>query len=78
MSARKRGRGFRMIFPLEDLVKYKGSIYEITVAASRRAFQLAKLNDPLIEENDYKVVSLAAKQLFTNEVHYRIESKPRQ
>ena len=36
-----------MIFPLEELVKFKGSIYEITAAASRRAFQLAKIKDPI-------------------------------
>ena len=60
-----------MIFPLEDLSKYKGGMYAITVAASRRAYQLAKLakyNDSLVqeelEENDGKVVSLAARQLF--------------
>ncbi len=64
-----------MIFPLEELVKYKKSIYEITVASSRRAFQLAKVQDPLIEENDDKVVSLAAKQLFENEVKYQIEDQ---
>ena len=64
-----------MIFPLEDLVKYKGSIYEITSAASRRAYQLAMLKDPEVEEHDGKVVSLAAKQLFSNEVHYRIEQQ---
>ncbi|MBP5358036.1 MAG: DNA-directed RNA polymerase subunit omega [Treponema sp.] len=67
-----------MIFPLENLVKFKGSIYEITVAASRRAYQLAMVKDPLIEENDDKVVSLAARQLFTNEVQYRIEQKNEQ
>ncbi|MBO4319829.1 MAG: DNA-directed RNA polymerase subunit omega [Treponema sp.] len=67
-----------MIFPLENLVKFKGSIYEITVAASRRAYQLAMVKDPLIEENDDKVVSLAARQLFTNEVQYRIEQKSEQ
>ncbi|MBQ3965576.1 MAG: DNA-directed RNA polymerase subunit omega [Treponema sp.] len=67
-----------MIFPLENLVKFKGSIYEITVAASRRAYQLAMVKDPLIEENDDKVVSLAARQLFTKEVQYRIEQKTEQ
>ena len=42
-----------MIFPLEDLSKYKGGMYAITVAASRRAYQLAKLakyNDSLVQE----------------------------
>lgn len=65
-----------MIFPLEDLVKFKDdndNIYEITSAASRRAFQLAMVKDPIVEENDGKVVSLAARQLFTKQVQYRIE-----
>ncbi|HBG65945.1 MAG TPA: DNA-directed RNA polymerase subunit omega [Treponema sp.] len=66
-----------MIFPLEDLVRFKGSIYEITAAASRRAYQLAMLKDPVVEENDGKVVSLAARQLFTNEIQYRIEQQAR-
>ncbi|MBQ0039615.1 MAG: DNA-directed RNA polymerase subunit omega [Treponema sp.] len=71
-----------MIFPLEDMAKFKGGMYGITVAASRRAYQLAKLamyNDPeissVVEENDGKVVSLAARQLFGGEVQYAIENK---
>ena len=63
-----------MIFPLEELVKFKGGMYEITVAASRRAYQLAMIKDPLVDENDGKVVSLAARQLFTGEVLYRIDA----
>ena len=62
-----------MIFPLEQLIKFKDNIYEITCAASRRAYQLSRMNDPVIAENDGKVVSLAAKQLFTDQVQYRIE-----
>ena len=62
-----------MVFPLEELVKYSDNIYEITVAASRRAFQLEKVEDPEIEENDGKVVSLAARQLFDDEVTFKIE-----
>ncbi|MCI7036143.1 MAG: DNA-directed RNA polymerase subunit omega [Treponema sp.] len=71
-----------MIFPLEDLSKYKGGMYAITVAASRRAYQLAKLakyNDSLVqeelEENDGKVVSLAARQLFSGDIKFSIEEK---
>ena len=71
-----------MIFPLEDLAKFKGGMYGITVAASRRAYQLAKLAmydhpevSSIVEENDGKVVSLAARQLFTGEVQYAIENK---
>ena len=62
-----------MVFPLEELVKYSDNIYEVTVAASRRAFQLSKVEDPEIEENDGKVVSLAARQLFDDEVTFKIE-----
>lgn len=64
-----------MVFPLEELVSHNDNIYEITVAASTRAYQLAKVNDPEIEANHDKVVCLAARQLFTNKVHYRIEEK---
>ncbi len=62
-----------MIFPLEELIKFKDNVYEITTAASRRAFQLSMVKDPVIEENDGKVVSLAASQLFKQQVEYRIE-----
>ena len=62
-----------MIFPLEQLIKFKDNIYEITCAASHRAYQLSRMNDPVIAENDGKVVSTAARQLFTEEVQYRIE-----
>lgn len=60
-----------MIFPLEDTVKFTDNIYEATAAASHRAYQLAMIKDPLIEENDGKVVSLAAKQLFGGDVQYK-------
>ncbi|MBE6344971.1 MAG: DNA-directed RNA polymerase subunit omega [Spirochaetaceae bacterium] len=62
-----------MIFPLEQLIKFRDNIYEITCAASRRAFQISMVRDDVIQENQGKVVSVAAKQLFTDEVKYRIE-----
>ncbi|QQO07465.1 DNA-directed RNA polymerase subunit omega [Breznakiella homolactica] len=62
-----------MIFPLEELIEYKGNMYEITCAASRRAYQLSMLKDPEIEANDGKVVSLAARQLFTDAIEFRLE-----
>jgi DNA-directed RNA polymerase subunit omega len=62
-----------MIFPLEQLVEYKGNMYEITSAASRRSYQLSMMNDPEIEENDGKVVSLAARQIFTKAIEFRLE-----
>ena len=64
-----------MIFPLEQLVEFDDNIYEITVAASLRAFQMAKVEYPEIAANQDKVVFAAAKQLFTKRVTYRIEHK---
>lgn len=61
-----------MIFPLEQTVKFTGNIYEATVAASRRAYQLAMIKDPIVDENDGKVVSVAARQLFTGQIQYRM------
>jgi DNA-directed RNA polymerase subunit omega len=63
-----------MIFPLEELVEYDQNMYEITSAASRRSYQLSMLNDPEIEDNDGKVVSLAARQVFTREIEFRLEA----
>ncbi len=57
-----------MVFPLQELVRFEGNIYEITCAASRRAYQLSMVKDASIEENDGKVVSLAARQLFDKQV----------
>jgi DNA-directed RNA polymerase subunit omega len=61
-----------MIFPLEELIQYNENMYEITSAASRRAYQLSMLKDPDIEDFDGKVVSLAARQVFTKEVLFRL------
>lgn len=62
-----------MIFPLEQLIKFQDNIYEITCAASRRAYQLSRIDDESVRENDDKVVPTAARQLFTDEVKYRLE-----
>jgi DNA-directed RNA polymerase subunit omega len=62
-----------MIFPLEQLIEYNKNMYEITCAASRRAFQLSMIRDPEVEKNDGKVVSLAARQIFTKRVAFRLE-----
>ena len=62
-----------MIFPLEELIKYDQNMYEITTAASRRSYQLSMLRDPEIEEYNGKVVSLAARQIFTQEIEFRLE-----
>ncbi|MDR2943292.1 MAG: DNA-directed RNA polymerase subunit omega [Treponema sp.] len=64
-----------MVFPLKNLIEYDGNMYEITTATSRRSYQLSMLKDPEIEDNDGKVVSLAARQIFTQEVEFRIEDE---
>ena len=64
-----------MIFPLKDLIEYCENMYEITTAASRRSYQLSMLKDPEIEDNDGKVVSLAARQIFTQEVEFRLDAQ---
>ncbi|MDR0684607.1 MAG: DNA-directed RNA polymerase subunit omega [Spirochaetaceae bacterium] len=61
-----------MIFPLEELIKYQSNMYEITSASARRSYQLSRLNGPEVEENDGKVVSLAARQVFTGRVKFRL------
>jgi len=68
-----------MIFPLEELIEYDKNMYEITAASSRRSYQLSMLyaasddqTKPWIDDNDGKVVSLAARQVFTNEIDFRM------
>ncbi|MDR2738752.1 MAG: DNA-directed RNA polymerase subunit omega [Treponema sp.] len=62
-----------MIFPLEELIEYDGNMYEITSASSRRSHQLSMLKDPDIEDNEGKVVSLAARQVFTRQIEFHLE-----
>lgn len=64
-----------LIFPLRELIEYGQNMYEITTAASRRSYQLSMLKDPEIEDNDGKVVSLAARQVFTEEVEFRLNAE---
>jgi len=68
-----------MIFPLEELIKYVDNMYEITAASSRRSYQLSMLygaEDDVVkysvDENDGKVVSLAARQVFSGDIDFRL------
>jgi DNA-directed RNA polymerase subunit omega len=64
-----------MIFPIRELIEYKKNMYEITVAASQRSFQLSMLlDDEAKEDYDGKMVALAARQVFTEEVEFRLEA----
>ena len=66
---------YSMIFPLRELIEYKKNMYEITSAASRRSFQLSMLLDSETKEDyDGKMVALAARQVFTEEVEFRLEA----
>jgi DNA-directed RNA polymerase subunit omega len=62
-----------MIFPIEELIEYRKNMYEITAAASRRAYQLSMLKDATIEEHEGKVISLAARQVFTAQIGFHLE-----
>jgi DNA-directed RNA polymerase subunit omega len=64
-----------MIFPLEELIEYDKNMYEITSAASRRSYQLSMLKDPEVDENDGKMVSLAARQVFTKLIDFRLDTE---
>jgi len=71
-----------MIFPLKELIEHDKNMYEITAASSRRAYQLSMLyavNDDdaryWIDDNDGKVVSLAARQVFFRQVEFRLGSE---
>jgi len=71
-----------MIFPIEELIQYDKNMYEITAAASRRSYQLSMLHAASddqasywIDDNDGKVVSLAARQVFSKEVEFRLEEE---
>jgi DNA-directed RNA polymerase subunit omega len=71
-----------MIFPLEELIGCVDNMYEITAASSRRSYQLSMLyaaNDDEIsywvDDNNGKVVSLAARQVFTKEVQFRLAAE---
>ncbi len=62
-----------MGIPLNSLLDYNGNAYELTVAISKRAYQLAVIKTPDVVENDGKVVALAMNQLFSKEIVYQIE-----
>jgi len=65
-----------MIFPLKELIEYGDNMYEITSAASRRAYQLSSvLEKEEKEDYDGKMVALAALQVFTKEVQFRLEAE---
>jgi DNA-directed RNA polymerase subunit omega len=71
-----------MIFPIEELIEYDKNMYEITAAASHRSYQLSMLYTAdedqaryWIDDNNGKVVSIAARQVFTKEVEFRLDAK---
>ena len=71
-----------MIFPLEELIGYVDNMYEITSASSRRSYQLSILHSAhddqikyWVDDNNGKVVSLAARQIFTKEIEFRLEEE---
>jgi len=61
-----------MIMPLEQLIEYDNNAYELTVAITHRAYQLAVIRGPDVDKNNGKVVSLATKQVFSKQIEYRL------
>ena len=65
-----------MSFPLKKLIDYEKNVYEITAAASRRSYQLTMLMErDEKDEYDGKMVTLAANQVFSQEIDFRIETE---
>ena len=65
-----------MIFPLKELIEYDENMYEVTTASSRRAYQLSTVLEKEEKDDwDGKMVALAARQVFTQEVQFRIEAE---
>ncbi|HOT59683.1 MAG TPA: DNA-directed RNA polymerase subunit omega [Spirochaetia bacterium] len=62
-----------MGIPLNSLLDYNGNAYELAVAISKRAYQLAVLKTPDVVDSDGKVVGLAMNQIFSKEIVYQIE-----
>jgi DNA-directed RNA polymerase subunit omega len=62
-----------MSMPLENLIEYSGNAYEFTVAVNKRSYHLAVLKTADVEKNNGKVVSLAMRQIFTNQIEYHFE-----
>ncbi len=60
-----------MIMPFEQLIEYDKNVYEITVAITKRAYQLGVIRDEEVERNNGKVVSLATRQVFFGNVEYK-------
>ncbi|HUX36279.1 MAG TPA: DNA-directed RNA polymerase subunit omega [Rectinemataceae bacterium] len=61
-----------MIMPLEQLIEYDQNAYELTVAVTHRAYQLAVIRGPEVDKISGKVVSLATRQIFTKQIEYRL------
>jgi DNA-directed RNA polymerase subunit omega len=65
-----------MIFPLKELIEYGDNMYEVTAAASRRAYQLSSVMEKDEKDDwDGKMVALAALQVFTNEIQFQLEAE---
>jgi len=72
-NLRIRYNAIIMIFPLKELIEYDANMYEVTTAASRRAYQLSSVMEKdEKDEYDGKMVALAAREVFTEEVEFRM------
>ncbi|MCK5249832.1 MAG: DNA-directed RNA polymerase subunit omega [Spirochaetaceae bacterium] len=59
--------------PLENLVSTDKNMYELTNAAIHRAKQISMTGSDELESTGGKIVSLAIKEIVTEEVQYNIK-----
>ena len=59
--------------PLENLVSTEKNMYELTNAAIHRAKQISMTGSDELESTGGKIVSLAIKEIVTEEVQYNIK-----
>ena len=59
--------------PLEALVSTEKNMYELTNAAIHRAKQISMTGSDELESTGGKIVSLAIKEIVTEEVQYNIK-----
>jgi DNA-directed RNA polymerase subunit omega len=62
-----------MIIPLELLEEERGNMYEVSVAAIRRAYQITMTGDEELDVNNGKIVSTAISQVLRRKVQFQLE-----
>ena len=65
-----------MYVSLEDLLKKTGSIYKLTILASKRSLELNNGSPPLIKEKDFfKLSTVALKEIQEGKISFKETKK---